>query len=251
MARNPNNKTHFTLIEQRPAVRAAVLKGIEYGLSYKGIADSVGVRPETLGIWLKKCRQVEQEFKDLGLDEEQIAYLSSLNRQLEKRRQELDKEWGRNVISLVIKHKFFLKLAQDLKGAEAKVEARMLGVIREAAIGHHTVTETKRKSIMIKDPDGGDRLLPAEEITEVTKELRPQWQAAAWFLERRYPEKYSQRKIVEGELPKDIPYEVFMTTKLLLQLPKTELQRITDALRETMRPRVIADNTGDVETGSK
>jgi hypothetical protein len=251
MARNPNNKTHYTLIEQEPAIRAAVLKGIEYGLSYKNIADSVGVRPETLGIWLKKCRQVEQEFKDLGLDEGQIAYLSSLNVQLENRRQELDEEWGRNVISLVIKHKFFLKLAKDLKKAEAKAEERMLGVIREAAIGHHTVTEKKRKSIMIKDPDGGDRRLPAEEITEVTKELKPQWQAAAWFLERRYPEKYSQRKIVEGELPKDIPYEVFMTAKLLLQLPKTELQRITDALRETMRPRVIADSTGDVETGSK
>ena len=118
-------------------------------------------------------------------------------------------------------------------------------------IGHQTVTETKRKSIMIKDPDGGDSLLPAEEITEFTKELRPRWQAAAWFLERHYPEKYSQRKIVEGELPKDTPYEVFMTAKLLLQLPKIELQRITDALRETMRPRVIIDNTGDVETGSK
>ena len=107
----------------------------------------------------------------------------------------------------------------------------MLGVIREAAIGHHTVTETKRKSIMIKDPDGGDRLLPAEEITEVTKELRPQWQAAAWFLERRFPEKYSQRKIVEGELPKDIPYEVFMTAKTLLQLPKVELERVVAALK--------------------
>jgi hypothetical protein len=194
----------------------------------------VGVRPETLGIWLKKCRLVEQEFKDLGLDEEQIAYLSSLNAQLENRRQELDKKWGRNVISLVTKHKFFLKLAQDLKGAEAKAEARMLGVIREAAIGHQTVTETKGKSIMIKDPDGGDRLLPAIEITEVTKELRPQWQAAAWFLERRYPEKYSQRKIVEGELPKEIPYEVLMTAKLLLQMPKTELERIVTALRAKM-----------------
>jgi hypothetical protein len=81
----------------------------------------------------------------------------------------------------------------------------MLEVIREAAIGHHTVTETKRKSIMIKEPDGGDKLLPAEEITEVTKELKPQWQAAAWFLERRFPEKYSQRKIIEGQLPRMCP----------------------------------------------
>jgi len=241
MARNPNNKTHFTLIEQKPAVRAAVLKGIKYGLSYQSIADSVGVRPETLGIWLKKCRQVEQEFKDLGLDEEQIAYLSSLNAQLENRRQELDKEWGRNVISLAIKHKYFLKLAQDLKGAEAKAEARMLGVIRKAAIGHQTVTETKRKSIMIKDPDGGDRLLPAEEITEVTKELRPQWQAAAWFLERRYPEKYAQKKIIQGELPPDIPYEVFVTAKTLLQLPKVELDRIIAALRARVAQPKVAN----------
>jgi hypothetical protein len=93
-------------------------------------------------------------------------------------------------------------------------------------------------------------LLPAEEVTTVTRELRPQWQAASWFLERKYPERYAQRKISEGQLPPDVPYDVFMTAKLLLQLPKTELQRITDALRETMRPRVIADNTGDAETGS-
>lgn len=110
----------------------------------------------------------------------------------------------------------------------------MLGVIREVAIGYQTVTETKRKSIMIKDPDGGDRLLPAEEITEVTKQLRPQWQAAAWFLERRYPVKYAQKKIIEGELPKDIPYDVFMTAKMLLQMPKTELERIVTALRAKM-----------------
>ena len=67
----------------------------------------------------------------------------------------------------------------------------------------------------------------------------------------RNPEKYSAKKIIEGQLPPDVPYDVFMTAKLLLQLPKTELQRITDALKERMRPRVIADNTGDVETGSK
>ena len=30
-----------------------------------------------------------------------------------------------------------------------------------------------------------------------------------------------------------------MTAKLLLQLPKTELQRITDALRERMVSRVV------------
>lgn len=94
--------------------------------------------------------------------------------------------------------------------------------IREAAIGNHEVSETKTKTIKVK----GKVLEDATEITTVTKQLRPQWQAAAWFLERKYPEKYAQRRIIEGELPKDTPYEVFMTAKHLLQLPKIELDKI-------------------------
>ena len=109
--------------------------------------------------------------------------------------------------------------------------------------------ETKRKSVMIKGSEGDDVLVGAEEVTTVTKQLRPQWQAAAWFLERKYPEKYAQRKIIEGELPKDIPYEVLMTAKLMLQLPKTELDKIIGALRERMRPQITEGQV--VEAGGE
>jgi hypothetical protein len=47
------------------------------------------------------------------------------------------------VITLVERDKFWLELIYDLKKAEARAEARMLGVIREAAIGNHEVTEKK------------------------------------------------------------------------------------------------------------
>jgi hypothetical protein len=150
-------------------------------------------------------------------------------------------------VRFFVREGFWIKLSKEVKRAEGEAEARMVGVIRESAIGHHPLREERRKSITIKDPEGGNRVLPGEEITTTVREAKPQWQAAAWFLERKYPEKYAQRKIVEGELPKDIPYEVFMTAKLLLQLPKTELQRITSALKQRMcSPRVA-----NVETGPK
>ena len=54
------------------------------------------------------------------------------------------------VITLVERDKFWLELINDLKKADARAESRMLGVIREAAIGNHEVTEKK----VIEDAKG-------------------------------------------------------------------------------------------------
>jgi hypothetical protein len=182
--------------------------------------------------------KVEKELYQMGFNNEEIAYLGGLDGELERRRAELEKEWGEGVIDYVRENKFWLELGLDVKKAESKAEVRMLGVIQDAAIGNHKLVEEKRKSVMVPNPDGSETPVQGVEITTVTKDLRPQWQAAAWFLERKWPEKYAQRKIVEGELPKDIPYEVFMTAKLLLKLPKTELDRVKSALRLHMQPRI-------------
>jgi hypothetical protein len=246
MKRNVKNKRSqevrdmrtLTLIEQKRHIRRGVLKGIELGVGYRTIANSCGVHSTTLGEWFKRCYQVEKELEALGLSKEDVERLSTLNGDLIKNRKELIEEYGEGVITLVGKEQFWLNLSYELKKAESGAETRMLGVIREAAIGHHEVVEEKRKSVMIEDPAGGEQQVGAVEVTTVTKQLRPQWQAAAWFLERKYPEKYAQKKIIEGELPKDVPYEVFMTAKLLLKLPKTELDKITGALRGRMRAQI-------------
>ena len=231
----------LTLIEQKKSIRETVVKGMEMGLSYQVIANSCGVSASSLAHWMERCRYVEEKLIKMGLTAEEIDRLCTLDGQLYKHKEELVGEFGEGVISLVLEEKFWLELVYDLKKADARAETRMLGVIREAAIGNHAVTEEKRKSVVIKDPDGGERMIGAEEITTVTKQLRPQWQAAAWFLERRWPEKYAQRRIIEGQLPKDVPYDVYMTAKTLLQLPKVELERVVETLREqAMAPKQLA-----------
>ena len=57
------------------------------------------------------------------------------------RREELEEQFGEGIISLVGEDKFWLELIRDLKRADARAESRMLGVIREAAIGNHEVTD--------------------------------------------------------------------------------------------------------------
>jgi hypothetical protein len=118
----------------------------------------------TLSGWFKQCHAIEKKFESLRLSEEEIAELSCLEGELVKNRQELVDKYGGGVITLVEQEKFWLGLIYDLKRADARAEARMLGVIRGAAIGHHEVTEKK----VIED--GIKRTV---QITTVTKQLPP------------------------------------------------------------------------------
>ena len=68
------------------------------------------------------------------------------------------------MITLVERDKFWLELIYDLKKADARAESRMLGVIREAAIGNHEVTEKK----VIEDS-----IKITVQITTVTKHPPP------------------------------------------------------------------------------
>jgi hypothetical protein len=117
----------------------------------------------TLSGWFKRCHEIEKKFESLGLREEEITELSTLNGDLIKRRKELEDRYGVGGISLVIEEKFWLGLIYDLKRADARAEARMLGVIREAAIGHHEVTEKK----VIEDAKG------IVQCVTTTKQLPP------------------------------------------------------------------------------
>jgi hypothetical protein len=78
-----------------------------------------------------------------------------------------------------------------LETAEAEVEASRLFVVTRAGEGGAVVTKraVRRKLDTSVTPH---RLIVVEEL-ERTETLAPQWQAAAWFLERRFPEKYRRR----------------------------------------------------------
>ena len=118
----------------------------------------------TLSGWFKQCHAIEKKFESLRLSEEEIAEPSILDEDLVKRRAELEERFGVGVISLVIEEKFWLRLIYDLKRADSRAEARMLGVIRQAAIGNHEVTEKK----IIEDS-----IKRTVQITTVTKHPPP------------------------------------------------------------------------------
>lgn len=76
------------------------------------------------------------------------------------------------------KEQGYVEFLDDVEKALAEAEVRALGLIDRAAAGGPISWE-------VRDPDGTLR----ETIRNV---YAPQWQAAAWRLERRLPEKYSR-----------------------------------------------------------
>lgn len=67
-----------------------------------------------------------------------------------------------------------------LERAEGEAEANRLAIIQRVAQGGAVVTKTTEKVAVA--PDGSSRVV---ERTVVTETLRPEWTAAAWWLERR------------------------------------------------------------------
>jgi hypothetical protein len=92
-----------------------------------------------------------------------------------------------------------------LETAEAEVEASRLFVVTRAAEGGAVVTKklTKRRLDTTLTPP---RMVVVEEI-ERTETLAPVWTAAAWFLERRFPEKYRRRYEIEGSMSAGVSAE--------------------------------------------
>lgn len=77
-----------------------------------------------------------------------------------------------------------IEFCNALERAQAEAEANRLAIINRAATGGALVTKTTRKVQTVWD-DQGNAVEREVERTESTETLRPEWTAAAWWLERK------------------------------------------------------------------
>lgn len=86
----------------------------------------------------------------------------------------------------------YIQFFQDIKKAQAYAEMKSLATVRKAGSGYQTKTvKTTTKQ------DGS-----VETVVTVGKEIN--WQAAAWYLERKYPERWGNTQKVRFEVEKEL-----------------------------------------------
>jgi hypothetical protein len=118
----------------------------------------------------------------------------------------------------------FAQFAQSLKKAQAEDEAARIARINAAGRGGaiiYTRTLTTKKG---------------ETISE-TRTTAPQWQADAWYLERKHPERWALRHRLEHSGPDGGPIDVHTTGYDLSLLSEEELETFLALARKaTPRP---------------
>lgn len=85
----------------------------------------------------------------------------------------------------------FITFATAIKEAEAEAETRAIAVIVEAARGkEYSITKTKEVEVT-----GGEdgRISTIETVT--TTGTKFSWQAAAWYLERKFPHRWGRQRM--------------------------------------------------------
>ena len=128
----------------------------------------------------------------LGLDQTSACDLAGINRttlhnwRLAAGRHRAEQAQGR-LPKPTKQQSDLITFLNNLEKAIAEAEHSRLAIIGDAAKGKLTRTKTVTRTL----PDGKIE-------TTVTEETAPQWQAAAWWLERRRHQKYARRVEVTG-----------------------------------------------------
>lgn len=129
---------------------------LERGDSLEGASAAAGISRSTLSNWLRRGARALEEL--CPIDPANSADKEALSHEA-----------------------LYAELFGRVRLALARAEAENLRVIEEAGRGGARITETVR----VVDKDGA-----VVKETTTTKQAPAQWKAAAWRLERLYPDKY-------------------------------------------------------------
>jgi transposase len=87
----------------------------------------------------------------------------------------------------------FREFADAVKMAQIELELNLLDSIIEIAKEDDTMQET------IESFDGKGNLLKVRKVKRNNTSQKNQWQAKAWFLERRFPKRYGRQLMLEND----------------------------------------------------
>jgi hypothetical protein len=170
-----------SLLEIEPGLVAELELHLRNGNYINVSCDFVGIDVGLFRGWMRRGRE------ELRRQRNAMRELSEAQRRLDGRmrnrnRAQLESELPEleAACELLPAEALYANFCTRMKRAMAQAEIGGVGIVNRAAMG---VPGSEER---IEQPDG-------TVITRRTEEIRPQWQAAAWRLERMYPTRWARR----------------------------------------------------------
>lgn len=170
-----------------PVMQVNILKAIELGMPVESACHLVKVTPVTYYNWLKWGRAEDEKMKeslDFAIHDLEDKKQLNINDPLEME----------SFVNVFIKSRNLTKFFyffNSIRTAEAQGHIKALESIRKATEGGKYLAE-----IVIKTDKNGNEI----EKKQIERYLKPDWNAGAWYLERKYPHLYSQKITQEGSI---------------------------------------------------
>lgn len=169
-----------------PAMQENILQAVELGMPVEPACHLVGITTMTYYNWLKWGLEENREITE-SLD-------FAIEKLIETDQLEKDPVQLEEFIDVFVKAKQpskFFYFFYAIEQAKAQGHIKALASIRQAAEGGRYLSETR----IVKDKKGN----VTGEI-DVTKYMKPDWNAGAWYLERKFPDLYGQKIKQEGTI---------------------------------------------------
>ena len=175
--RGPGRKSKLT-----PELQERLLKAVRSNMTIERASLLCGITPETYYNW---CKSGDIERKRIIQGVQSIKTKDLIDLDADETEAIIA-----NKITELNPNKYF-GFFIEVKRAEAESESRNLQSIERARDGGEYVSEVHLE----KNAKG--KIVKRREIK---KYLQPQWQAAAWILERKFPALYGRRTTYDGKL---------------------------------------------------
>lgn len=204
----------------------ALLFAIRRGLTLAQACDYAGIAYSTLRNWLNRA---EDEEARLAENDRRKPYKKEIE---------------------------YLQFKVDYEGALADSVATLADVIKLAADGGHTATETSKKvTRKLRGRGKAAQLVVTEEVeTETVKVSSPDWRAALAMLERRDPANWGRRQLLEHVGDPDRPVGAAVQNPYVTMEEgelDDRLEQLTKRLNQKRESRTFADNGSEGSTGDE